>query len=106
MIYVSEKPIFDDFRPIPIGGVVSIIEKKYVTFNPVTFREEVLECEEPRFKHGTLIYKTEDLFRITYGIQIHIDNAIITFEESPRKYFFKKNNINKQTFISAFVFSS
>ena len=87
MIFVSEKPIFDNYRPIPIGSDVSIIETKYVRFNPNTFKEEVLECDEDHFRKCTLVANEGDRFTV----KIHNNKEIISFRDSPREFFFRRN---------------
>jgi hypothetical protein len=61
MIKVSEKPVYMSPRykiyPYPIGGNVSIIEKKYVKFNPRTMASEVDEKDIDNFLDGILVNK-------------------------------------------------
>ena len=91
MILVSENPVFIDFSPIPIGTEVSIIEAKYVKFNPCTFAEEVLECHEDHFRTGTLLAK-----RYEYRVLLSNDEVVKIFREAPREYFFRKKEILRQ----------
>ncbi len=87
---VSEKPIYNNFVPIPTGSDVYIIETQYVKFNPITFGEEVSESDADRFISGKLLENSGD----AYTVQItSSDDKIIRFSESPRSYFFRKQHI-------------
>lgn len=85
---VSEKPIDNNYRVIPIGSVVYIIETQYVKFNPITFKEEVLESNSDKFLSGILLENRGDSYTVQIGAyDIH-------FRESPRSYFFRLHKID------------
>jgi hypothetical protein len=96
MIFVSETPIYNDWEPIQIGASVSIIEAKYVKFNPVTFREEVLDSDVRHFREGTLLSKEVISFAKYYCVKLQCSHEIISFQEEPRKYFFKKEDVESR----------
>lgn len=86
MIMVSEKPVFANYLPIPIGSDVYIIDTQYVKFNPITFGEEVQDIDEVHFLTGILVSKNDG----TYTVRIHANEEIIRFNECPREFFFRK----------------
>ena len=93
MIHVSEKPTYGDWEPIQIGESVSIIDAKYVAFNPATFKEEVLESDAIHFRNGTLLSKETISYTMYYCVKLHSSHEIISFQEEPRKYFFKQEKM-------------
>jgi hypothetical protein len=87
MIHVSEKP----WTSIQVGSAVSIIEAKYVTFNAATFKEEVRDNDAKYFLKGILLSKEAiSALVIFYCVKLDDSHDIISFQESPRKYYFKK----------------
>ena len=83
-----KKPIDNNYRVIPIGSIVYIIETQYVKFNPITFGEEVLESNSDKFLSGIVLENKGD----SYTVQIGAYD--IRFRESPRTYFFRKHKID------------
>ena len=95
MIFVCEKPIYNDWEPIQIGAQVSIIEAKYVAFNTFTFKEEVSDNDARHFKNGILISKEVLTNNIMYYcVKLQCSHEIISFQEDPRNYFFRKESKN------------
>ena len=95
-IIVSEKPVYTDWTPIEVGSAVSIIEAKYVTFNTETLREEVEESDGRHFHNGILLSKEIISARfIFYSVKMDDSHEIISFQESPRKYYFIKKGVKQ-----------